>query len=181
MSNRIMCHDYKYVINQRCISNLIIQLIPFETVGKLVHLGAIPVPWLNNYQGSWLSGHWKTRHFDIQHLLPPRGSELTRTPTHPLAEIHVDTIIVLGCAVFKVHVCSRYRSLISGWAWYLYFQPEAKTIMTSVLALVGVGAGIKSLSQPERSRDKTKGTKMISVLELVGVGAKIKSLSHLVN
>eukprot|EP00116_Pleurobrachia_bachei_P012290 sb/3472552/ len=53
------------------------------------------------------------------------------------------------------------------------------TRLCSVLALVGVGAGIKSLSHLERSRDKTEGTKMISVLKLVGVGAGIKSLSHL--
>eukprot|EP00116_Pleurobrachia_bachei_P009056 sb/3469318/ len=33
----------------------------------------------------------------------------------------------------------------------------------------------------ERSRDKSKDTKMCSVLALVGVGAGIKSLSHLVN
>eukprot|EP00116_Pleurobrachia_bachei_P014440 sb/3474702/ len=71
----------------------------------------------------------------------------------------------------------RCNIFISGWAWYLRFQPEARTIMTSVVALVGVGAGIKS----SWSRDKTEDTKMISVIELVGVGAKIKSLSHLVN
>eukprot|EP00116_Pleurobrachia_bachei_P000668 sb/3460930/ len=42
------------------------------------------------------------------------------------------------------------------------------TKVISVLALVGVGAGIKSLSYLERSSYKTEGTKMISVLELVG-------------
>eukprot|EP00116_Pleurobrachia_bachei_P000851 sb/3461113/ len=43
------------------------------------------------------------------------------------------------------------------------------TKVISGLALVGVGAGIKSLSHLKRSTDKTEGTKMISVLELVGV------------
>eukprot|EP00116_Pleurobrachia_bachei_P015451 sb/3475713/ len=71
--------------------------------------------------------------------------------------------------VQHVHFRERSRDKIKG------------TKVISGLALVGVGAGIKSLSHLNRSRDKTEGTKMISVLELVGVGAKIKSLSHLVN
>eukprot|EP00116_Pleurobrachia_bachei_P013005 sb/3473267/ len=46
------------------------------------------------------------------------------------------------------------------------------TKVFSVLALVGVGAGINyymAIATYEKSRDKTEGTKMISVLELVGV------------
>eukprot|EP00116_Pleurobrachia_bachei_P012162 sb/3472424/ len=63
----------------------------------------------------------------------------------------------------------RCNTLISGWAWYVHFQPEARTI----------SAEINSLSHKERSRDKIEGTKVTSVVALVGVGAGIKSLSHL--
>eukprot|EP00116_Pleurobrachia_bachei_P009955 sb/3470217/ len=54
--------------------------------------------------------------------------------------------------------------LVSGWAWYLCFQPlKAKTIST-----LKIGVEIKSRG-------------VISVRALVGVGAGIKSLSHLIN
>eukprot|EP00116_Pleurobrachia_bachei_P010085 sb/3470347/ len=49
----------------------------------------------------------------------------------------------------------------------------------SIMTEDEVASLVKSL--PDKSRDRSEGTKVISVLALVGVGAGIKSLSHLVN
>eukprot|EP00116_Pleurobrachia_bachei_P018092 sb/3478354/ len=46
----------------------------------------------------------------------------------------------------------RWNMVISGWVWYLYFQPVAKTINP-------------------RNREKSRGTKVISVLVFVGICA----------
>eukprot|EP00116_Pleurobrachia_bachei_P014098 sb/3474360/ len=58
----------------------------------------------------------------------------------------------------------RCNTLISGWAWYLRFQPEARTIST-----LKIGVEIK------------EGIKVISVLALVGVGAGITLLYKIKN
>eukprot|EP00116_Pleurobrachia_bachei_P000523 sb/3460785/ len=102
----------------------------------------------------------------------------------PCKQLHSD---LQGCSRVGINWGERSRGKTEG------------TKVFSDLELVGVGAGIKSLSHlkrsrektegtrvisvlelvGKRSREKTEGTRVISVLELVGVGTKIKFLSHL--